>query len=191
MGLREKCLVPSASPNSGISKSYPVPWVGARTFFLSLQDFSCFCSVMRTDQMLRRIFHTWAERVSYSLGMDPCLGHTSEPGSSSQVPAPSVASDETELAFNATRKKLLLTKARFELLTQDLPTARAASACPRRSDPRGFLPGHGTVKVCARESPAPCEGDQLEQLYLSAGAIYPWLSATVNFQFKRLRRTGL
>lgn len=193
LGLREKCLVSSASLSSGISKSYSVPWVGTRIFLLSLQNFSCLCSVMRTDHMFGRALHMWAERVSYSLGMDPCLGHISQPGSSSQVPAPSAASDETELAFNATRKTVLLTKARFELLTQDFPTAHAASACPGCSDPRGFLRGHRTMKVCAQESPVPSEEsqDQLQQLYLSTGAIYPGLSARVNFQFKRLRRTGL
>lgn len=57
-----------------------------RIFFHSLQNFSCLCSEIRADRVFRRIFHMWAERASYSSGTDPCLGHTSQPRSSSQVP---------------------------------------------------------------------------------------------------------
>lgn len=64
---------------------------------------------------------------------------------------------------------------------------------PPHSDPKGCLPGHRMMNVRTQESPSPCEcpRDELEQLSLSTGAIYPGLSATVNFQFKRLRRIGL
>lgn len=146
----------SAPLNSGISTSYPVPGGGTGMVSLSLQNFPCLCRAGDRPHVQRDFSHAGREGQlfcgdgpvpwgwTHAVGTDPCRGDASQPASSSRAPAPSAASDETGLAFNATRKTLLRTKAWFELLTQDLPTARGAG--PRRGDPGGLCPATGGGK---------------------------------------------
>lgn len=63
----------SAPLNSGISTSYPVPG-GGLGWFPFLFKISPACVALGTDRTCRGILHTRAERVSYSVGTDPCHG---------------------------------------------------------------------------------------------------------------------
>lgn len=162
-------------------KAVPCRGYGLGCFPFLFTNLPCSWSTMRTGHTSRRVFQMWAKRVSYSLGMGLCPGHTSQPGSSSQAPAPAAASDGTGVAFSAARRILRLAMARCEVSRGTFPWH-----LPSPQRPRGFPPSQGRRRGCAWESPVPCEVSQgTSPSSSTTGAIYPGLPATEGFPLTR------